>query len=384
MQGSASPNDTQYLLRGLDHSLFGFKVNETLAQASDTRTLTDAQRGVLDFLRLHPGETATTLFTHVQQFAPHTYHETRNLVITLLDMKLLQVARKAPLEQVDFRYERVAACDVCGSPSNNHPIIIWKHNTPIVRCSTCGLIYANPRWKAEFLFGYYNEDYWEAYEKAVQAQAAGFQDWQDDTVGWVEPVRKNNRFLDVGCATGLLLSRAKLKGWDVYGLELSPVSAKLARSITGAQIHVGTLDTATYPDGYFDVITLMDVIEHLQSPRAYIERIATLVRPGGMLVVSTPNIHSLAYRLLGPGNWDVVGPNGHLYYFAPRTMARLLHSTGFDIHTMHTSGTTQAVWKKWLRFRGLQWLARFMPALSYPVVKRFLLGDALYVAARRR
>ena len=68
-----------------------------------------------------------------------------------------------PLPEVDLRYEPVAACAVCQAPSAQHPIVLWKFNTPVVRCDTCGLLYANPRWKDEHLFGSYDPEYWAGY-----------------------------------------------------------------------------------------------------------------------------------------------------------------------------------------------------------------------------
>jgi SAM-dependent methyltransferase len=203
-------------------------------------------------------------------------------------------------------------------------------------------------------------------------------------ISHIEPGRLYNRVLDVGCATGGFLVAAQGRGWEVYGVEPSPGGAQEAARRTGAQIHVGTLDTAPFEDGWFDAITLWDVIEHVQSPRAYLAHAARLVRPGGFISMLTPNVHGLAFRLLGRG-WSAIGPNDHIYYFAPLTMSRLLKSSGFRIHSMATGAVKADVWRRWLRYRALgrlaEWLSRL--SLARPVAGRLLLGDDLYVVGRR-
>jgi len=87
--------------------------------------------------------------------------------------------------------------------------------------------------------------------------------------------------------------------------------------------------------------------------------------------------------LLGP-DWHVVGPNEHIYYFSPRTLSRLLAGNGFLIHWMLTFHTPLVVWRQWLRYPALDPLARLLHTPSQSVSARYLLGDELYVLARRR
>jgi 2-polyprenyl-3-methyl-5-hydroxy-6-metoxy-1,4-benzoquinol methylase len=313
------------------------------------------------------------------------YNEARHTVARMVKHGILEISSEMPLEEADPRYERVAICDLCGSPSSNHSIILWKHNTPMVRCTSCGLVYANPRWKAEYLFGRYTPDYWQDYADKIRHTAidpAANQAFYAAPLNHLEPVRQTWRLLDVGCATGEFLSAAQARHWQVYGVEPSPIGAALAERVPGATIHTGTLDTAPWPDAYFDAVALFEVIEHLQSPRAYIEKIARLVRPGGMLVLTTPNIRSLAYFLVGR-RWDPVGPNDHLYLFSPKTLQRLLDSCGLTIHHMHTLATDTTTWRAWLRYPLLQHLAPLLRHASYPLTKPFLLGDSIFLVARR-
>ncbi|MBF6614425.1 MAG: methyltransferase domain-containing protein [Chloroflexi bacterium] len=378
MRESAAPGDTRYLLRDLDHTPYRFRLN-----SENHTSIGSVEADIIAFIREHPGSTVKQIAEHV--LPDWAYNDSRALVVRLVDKGILELAGLAPLESVDLRYERVSACDLCGAPSSGHPIILWKYNTPVVRCTGCGLLYANPRWKAEHLFGRYTDEYWQQYSDKISqivGDLAANLARYDPYLNVLEAVRQSGRLLDVGCATGGFLLADKNRGWEVYGVETSPISAAQAKEVSGGQIHAGTLETAPYPDGWFDGVTLMDVIEHLQSPRAYVERIARLVRPGGIFCLSTPNIRSLGYKVLGR-NWTEVGPNDHLYYFTPRTLTRLLEACGFTIHSMQSMGVQIHTWQRWLRYPALYRLAPLLYRTTLPITNRLLMGDSLYVVARR-
>ncbi len=379
---SARDGDTNYLLRQLPHTPYRFRVG--IGASVHAAGLSELEALAVDFVRAHPGATIQDLRGGVLSLGGLDHVQMRDLLIGLVDKGVFELAGRVSLEEVDDVYEWVPNCDLCGASSNGNKVLLWKYNTPVVRCSNCGLVYANPRWKAEHLFGRYTPEYWEHYTDRTETEAT------DPTrdprwyayLTTLGKAHKNGRLLDVGCATGEFLVAAQAHNWDVYGVESSPMAAEIARRSTGGHIHAGTLDTADFPEGWFDAIAMLDVIEHLQSPRSYIEQSARLVRPGGLLTITTPNIHSLAFRLLG-GEWTPIGPNDHLYYFAPRTMARLLNECGFNIFVMHTSATMPVVWEQWLRYPLLQRLAPMLKPISLPITNRFLLGDELYVVAQR-
>jgi len=378
---SAAPHDQNYLLRDLEVTPVRFRLNPRAAPPAAGLDATIAA-----FVRDHPGATMNDLRTYVPGFGEGPYEAARAVLTRLVSTRILVLDGQVPLEELDLRYERVACCDVCGESSATHAVVFWKHNTPVVRCAGCGLLYANPRWKAEYLFGRYTDDYWELYRDKVSATAtdpvANQARW-DPVLTDLAQALPAGRILDVGCATGEFLLAAQARGWAIQGLESSPIGAEQARQTTSGPIYCGTLEIAPYEDASLDVVTLWDVIEHLQSPRAYLERIARLIRPGGLFALTTPNIRSLPYALLGR-DWEIVGPNDHLYYFAPRTLARLLARTGFAIHSMRTQTSGATVWRQWLRRPALQGLAPGLHAVTWPVLDRLLLGDELYVIARRR
>jgi len=107
------------------------------------------------------------------------------------------------------------------------------------------------------------------------------------------------RVLDVGCGTGFLLERLAQRGFAGVGVDLSPESVAIARRRL-AEIGADDRLTATVgsayepPEGPFELITLTDVLEHLEDPRACLRALRAQLAPGGLLVVSTPNRASLS------------------------------------------------------------------------------------------
>jgi SAM-dependent methyltransferase len=128
------------------------------------------------------------------------------------------------------------------------------------------------------------------------------------------------RLLDVGCGHGLLLDEARVRGFDVVGLELSRTAARHARETLGLDVREMPLEEFDTWDG-FDIVVLADVLEHLDDPVNAVERCARLLKPGGALCVVTPDPSSLTARLAGKRWWGYVPAHACLL---PRTTLREL------------------------------------------------------------
>lgn len=148
--------------------------------------------------------------------------------------------------------------------------------------------------------------------------------------------RPPGRLLDVGCSAGFFLEAARYAGWTVQGVELSADAAALARERLGLDVFVGELADAPLAPVSFDAVTLWDVVEHVRDPAAMLRDARTLLRPGGTLALSTPNIGGLFPRLSRPvavatGYWTHPEPPAHLFQFSQTTILRLLQATGFRV-----------------------------------------------------
>jgi SAM-dependent methyltransferase len=138
------------------------------------------------------------------------------------------------------------------------------------------------------------------------------------------------RLVDVGCGPGLLLDEARARGYDTVGLELSRDAASYARDALGLDVRELPLEEFDDPDG-FDVVTLVDVLEHLDDPVGGIERCARLLRPGGVVCIATPDPSSLPARLAGARWWGYVP--AHTCLLPRRTLRELLAAQGLVVST---------------------------------------------------
>jgi 2-polyprenyl-3-methyl-5-hydroxy-6-metoxy-1,4-benzoquinol methylase len=132
--------------------------------------------------------------------------------------------------------------------------------------------------------------------------------------------RQLNRWLDVGCGAGTLLEAARGRGWEVIGTEVAERAAQALRP-KGFDVRSGELGQLELPEAEFDVVSMLEVIEHVPDVSALLAASRRLLRPGGALYVTTPHGRGISARLLGT-KWSVVCPPEHLQLFPPGACVR--------------------------------------------------------------
>jgi SAM-dependent methyltransferase len=135
--------------------------------------------------------------------------------------------------------------------------------------------------------------------------------------------------LEIGCASGSFMHKMFLDGWDVEGIELSPLAAENARSL-GYPVHTGSIETATPLKKPFDLIVGWMVIEHLYDPVRSLEELRNWIKPDGWLVISLPDAGSLEFRIFGNA-WYALQLPAHLYHYTPETLRAVLLRSGWRI-----------------------------------------------------
>jgi 2-polyprenyl-3-methyl-5-hydroxy-6-metoxy-1,4-benzoquinol methylase len=142
----------------------------------------------------------------------------------------------------------------------------------------------------------------------------------------IEPLTSGRDLLDVGCHAGFFLELARERGFRVAGVEPSRWAAEHAEATLGLAVFNGPIERYQ-TDRRFDVITLWDVIEHLEDPVGVLKRVRELLRPQGLLAFTTHNLDSLAARLLR-GRYPLL-MEMHTIHLNNRTRELLLTKTGF-------------------------------------------------------
>ncbi|HYD24299.1 MAG TPA: class I SAM-dependent methyltransferase [Croceibacterium sp.] len=295
---------------------------------------------------------------------------------------------------IDAAAAEPAACHVCGGREPRH--LFRKFGYDLVRCRGCGLAYvANPpgRSAIEAFYSAEADYHGELLDPADPAFARTGRIARQHLRMLRRSIRHPHRhkLLDIGCSSGLFLDAARRAGFEAYGAELSPDTAAFARTHFGLEVHAGDWRDAGYAEGSFDVVTLFDVVEHLPDPLAELAAIRALLKPGGLLLQSTPNIDGLfprlSYRLAAKLDyWPHPEPPHHLFQFSRRTLTALTERAGYRvaradqtrIQLGYTFGTP-ASWR--VSPKLLAYAALFAPAA---IVGPWLgMGDWLYLAARR-
>lgn len=138
--------------------------------------------------------------------------------------------------------------------------------------------------------------------------------------------RTPGALLDVGCGNGAFLLRAAEAGWKVQGVEPDPLAADSAAAC-GLPIHRGDL-SGFVPDREFDVITLSHVFEHLHNPSQVLSSCRELLKPGGRLWMSMPNVQGIGHRVYREA-WFPLDPPRHLFLPSATQLVRMCQEAGF-------------------------------------------------------
>lgn len=205
----------------------------------------------------------------------------------------------------------------------------WK------RCGRCRLHYVGVTPDDEP-----REDYADYYGEDSPVVPALVRKRLHELVKTFEAYRTHGRLLDVGFGAGWLLRAAAEQGWACWGTELASESLEAA-STEPWQVYGGDLLDAALPSRHFDVITVVEVLEHLPDPLSYLREAARLLRPGGLLYGTTPNAASLNGRILRL-DWSIYAAPEHLQLFTSRALQRALEAAGLQPLRIQAQGLNPA------------------------------------------
>lgn len=203
----------------------------------------------------------------------------------------------------------------------------YGEHAQIVQCHACGYVYANPRWDPDDLIAAYTAVEDDTYVRERVGRELTFRRHLRTLEKYSGPAN-GRALLDVGAYIGVFVEVARAAGWDALGVEPSAWAVKQARR-HGLPVIEGTLAAADLQDRTFDVITLWDVIEHVDDPAAELGRAFDRLNPGGIIAVHTMDIDSIAARLMGR-RWPWLMAM-HIHYFSRRTLMAMMRRRGFEI-----------------------------------------------------
>src|SRR3954452_23501308 len=176
----------------------------------------------------------------------------------------------------------------------------------LVKCADCGHGQL-ATFPAEAVLA---EAYGEAESEAYVEEEAGQRETARRALERIEAQVGKGALLDLGCWVGFLLAEAKDRGWETLGVEPSRFASDYARDRLGLDVRTQDLFTAELPEDHFDAVVLGDVIEHLPEPDVALDRIARLLKPGGVVYMALPDAGSRLARAVGKRWWGGVPTRG--------------------------------------------------------------------------
>lgn len=135
------------------------------------------------------------------------------------------------------------------------------------------------------------------------------------------PAERRGRVLDVGSGAGATLNELRKLGWEVYGVDPDPQAVDNAMRSYSLNVSTGAIEDRSYPSNHFDSVIMSHVIEHVHNPVDLLAECRRVLKPGGLLVVATPNAESLGSQYFGP-SWRVLEPPRHLTVFSKLSLTQ--------------------------------------------------------------
>lgn len=313
--------------------------------------------------------------------------------------------------------ERVVTCPICGehgdklySDLQDRQIRGHLGKWGFDKCPRCGHVWLTPRFTPEYISlaydgysdlrwsgdGPFSSSRWKlalkkAYFAAAYGYTAGTSLWQRLT-GYVfylcPPIKskldrqvmfltnhKDGKLLDIGSGSGWFLENMQWLGWEVQGIDIDAVSAEKARK-RRVDVRVGIVEEARYPDNTFDAITMTHVVEHLYEPRITLQECFRILRPGGRIVIITPNVESAEHRRF-ERCWQPLEPPRHLNLFTLKSIALAVEQTNFEIDKLYSVADGAAHF--WRLSSAIESTGSYSSARSTPLRNK-LTACAFYIA----
>jgi len=227
-----------------------------------------------------------------------------------------------------------------------NPICLREDDSLVVHCQECHLELVNPLPTIETMQENYQKEMIGSeretglhsnYILERQKRIKSYSKLYHSRLSLIESLYPDKgNLLDIGCGAGFFLNCAKERGWNCHGLEILPEYIKYARENFALEnIRLESLDESlTYDANTFDVITLWDLIEHLRNPLDCLKKIHQVLKPGGLLVMWTPNVKNAIFL---KEDWTGYKILQHFYFFSGDSLNNMLEKAGFKVVWLKTN-----------------------------------------------
>lgn len=229
-------------------------------------------------------------------------------------------------------------CPLCAT-SEYKPVYKERGHLGVVICKKCGLIYTNPRAIAaeENFFG--DEKIFFAEARLIfNGKKPHHRDRNYDyELNEIKKIKSSGKLLDIGSNIGFFLRKAKAKGYEVEGVEPSSALAKMSQELFNLQVRNGYFEASAFPSHSVDIITMIDVFEHVTNPGELLKSAHKVLKDDGILCIKVPNGNynmlklKLAKMTGKESQYDIFDSCEHVVHYTPSTLKEMLRLHGFKI-----------------------------------------------------
>jgi len=295
-----------------------------------------------------------------------------------------------------LKLKELSACPLCGGVSRGplYPLA----QSQVFRCNTCGLAYLDPSLDPEAMAKAYESsetlrefhDFHEGYYEygSLEKKSKTLREFRQslEAVERHVPVQ-NKKIFEVGYGNGLFLALAQKRGWSVDGIDTSPLNLEVAQKRFGLKLQEGFFELMEGETNSCDAVAMMDVIEHISDPYPVLKKAWELLRPGGILLLGTPNqagffpklshaVFFLSGGVLRAGI-DKIYFLEHVTYYDQRTLGMLLTKAGFEPLESFCAETDLAKYR-------LKLMERLMGEVILFLGRIFRSGNRLIMVAKKK
>jgi 2-polyprenyl-3-methyl-5-hydroxy-6-metoxy-1,4-benzoquinol methylase len=248
-------------------------------------------------------------------------------------------------------WQSVSACPICKSKKRSFEFA--KFGTKIYCCSGCSVRYSGSipvNSKDIYSDQAYLPAMLKSYKKNERYRKERFGKERLALIRAHLPGKRNPKLLDIGCGTGWFLDLAREHGYKISGQEFGEELTRWVSKRLGVRIFDCAPEKIDLP-GYFDVITMFDLLEHIRDPLGMIMATKRMLAPGGILVIFTPNFDSVSNCIMREAS-NLIAPAEHLFYFTKDAVNILAERSKMEIAYYTTKGIDLGDMKAYYESKG--------------------------------
>ncbi|MFA5023407.1 MAG: class I SAM-dependent methyltransferase [Patescibacteria group bacterium] len=227
----------------------------------------------------------------------------------------------------DAKFTESRNCPICGS--SDADFLLYKSGGYYVKCPGCSLIFTNPVFKDDELKAYYESNH-NLQSVVVEEDSVFYDTLYNSGLDIIEKHTVGLRVLDIGCSSGQFLKCASKRGHDVVGIELNETEAEQARAAC-----FNVVNDVNELHGCFDAITMWDVLEHIKDGKTFIKSLLNRLNEGGVVFIQTPNVYSLASRIM-QCKCNMFDGLEHVNLYGEKAIGALAELVGMEIKHLST------------------------------------------------